>query len=103
MNVSIQHPQVVRFENLNRVATPPLPRDQQQSHRPHEPDHLIATIDPITGHDIGDVRGHPSLVDSNLTVYFESEETKSEYEHTPVNHPYEHSLGKPSDDIDRGG
>ena len=103
MNKSAQHAPAIRFEYLNWVATPPLPRDQEQSHRLHEPDHLIGTIDPITGNDIGDLRGHPSLVDGNLTIYFESEETRAEYEQTPVNHPYEHPLGQPSDDIDRGG
>ncbi len=103
MNTSTQHAPAIRLEDLNWVATSPLPRDQEQSHRLHEPDHLIGTIDPITGNDIGDVRGHPSLVDGNLTIYFESEETKTEYVHTPVNHPYEHSIGSPSNDIDRGG
>ena len=103
MNTSTQHAPAIRFDDLNWVATTPLARDQEQSHRLHEPDHLIGTIDPITGNDVSNVRGHPSLVDGNLTIYFESEETKSEYEHMPVNHPYEHSLGKPSDDIDRGG
>jgi hypothetical protein len=103
MNIPTQHATTIRFEDLNWVATTPLARDQEQSHRLHEPDHLIGTIDPITGNDISDVRGHPSLVDGNLTIYFESEETKSEYEHTPMNHPYEHSIGDPSDDIDRGG
>jgi hypothetical protein len=103
MNTTTQHTPAIRFEDLNWVATPPLPRDQEQSHRLHEPDHLIGTIDPITGNDIGDVRDHPSLVDGNLTIYFESDKTKAEYEHTPVNHPYEHFIGNPSDDIDRGG
>jgi len=103
MNTATQHAPAIRFEELNWVATTPLPRDQEQSHRLHEPDHLIATIDPVTGNDIGDVRGHPSVVDGNLTIYFESGETMPEYEQTPVNHPYEHSLGKPSDSIDRGG
>ncbi len=103
MNTSTQHAPAIRFEDINWVATTPLARDQEQSHRLHEPHHLTGTIDPITGNDVGDVRGHPSLVDGNLTIYFESEETKSEYEHTPVNHPYEHSIGNPSDDTDRGG
>ncbi len=93
----------LRFEELNWVATDALPRDQEQSHRLHEPDHLIGTIDPITGRDIGALQGHPSLVDGNLTIYFETEETKAEFEHTPFNHPYEHSVGEPSDDMDRGG
>ena len=103
MNTSTQHAPAIRFEELNWVATPPLPRDQEQSHRLHEPDHLTGTIDPITGNDIGELRGHPSLVDGNLTIYFESEKTKLEYEHTPLNHPYEHSIGDPADDSDRGG
>lgn len=103
MNASTQHSPAIRFEDLNWVATTPLARDREQSHHLHEPDHLIGTIDPITGNDIVDVRSHPSLVDGNLTIYFESEKTKSEYEHMPINHPYEHSIGTPSDDIDRGG
>ena len=103
IQTSSQHTPAIRFEELNWVGKTPLPRDQQQSHRLHEPDHLIGTIDPITGRDIGDVLGHPSLVDGNLTIYFESEETKSEFERTPFNHPYEHSVGEPSVDIDRGG
>ena len=93
----------IRFEELNWVATPPLPRDREQSHRLHEPDHLVCTTDPITGHDISDVMNHPSLVDGNLTIYFESEVTMHAFLKTPVNHPFEHSLGKPSEEIDRGG
>lgn len=93
----------LRFEELNWVATTPLPRDQEQSHRLHEPDHMINTIDPITGHDIIDVKNHPSLTDGNLTVFFESEETMQAFLDMPVNHPFEHSLGKPSEDLDRGG
>ena len=103
MNTATPHAATIRFDDLNWVATAPLPRDREQSHRLHEPDHLTGTIDPITGNDIGDLSGHPSLVDGNLTIYFESEETRLEYEHTPVNHPYGHSIGNPSDDIDRGG
>ena len=93
----------IRFEELNWVASSALPRDQEQSHRLHEPDHLIGTIDPMTGNDINDVIGHPSFVDGNLTIYFESEETKAAFEQMPLNHPYEHALGKPATDMDRGG
>ncbi len=93
----------IRFEDLNWVATEPLQRDQEQSHRLHEPDHLMNTIDPITGRDIENVLNHPSLEDGNLTIYFESEETKAEFERTPFDHPYEHSIGEPSLDMDRGG
>lgn len=91
------------FENLNWVAGSPLPRDCEQSHRLHEPDHLINTIDPITGHDITDVRNHPNIVDGKLTIYFESEQTMLEFINTPLNHPYAHALGRLPGDADRGG
>ena len=99
----IQHLPRIRFGELNWVASSALPRDREQSHRLHEPDHLIGTIDPMTGQDIIDVTGHPSLVDGNLTIYFETEKTKSEFQQMPLNHPYEHALGNPVDDMDRGG
>ena len=102
MNIS-HHTPAIRFGELNWVATAPLPRDQQQSHRLHEPDYLIGTIDPVTGRDILDLRSHPSLVDGNLTIYFESEATKAEFKRMPLNHPYEHAIGEASVDIDRGG
>jgi hypothetical protein len=69
----------------------------------HEPDHLIGTIDPMTGRDIIDVNSHPSLVDGNLTIYFESEETMAAFEQMPLNHRCEHALGNPAADMDRGG
>ena len=62
-----------KMENLNWVAADTLSRDQTQSQRLHEPEHLINTIDPMTGRDIEDVTSHPSLVDGNLTIYFETE------------------------------
>ena len=37
-----------------------MPRDQIQSHRLHEPEFRINTIDPMTGDDIEDVSSHPS-------------------------------------------
>jgi hypothetical protein len=100
---SLQRTHPIRFEELNWVASSALPRDQEQSHRLHEPDHLIGTIDPMTGRDIIDVMGHPSIVDGILTIYFESEETKAEFKQMPLNHPYEHALGKTTADMDRGG
>lgn len=103
INTPLQHTSAIRFGDLNWVATEALPRDKEQSHRLHEPDHLVNTIDPISGRDIWNLAAHPSIVDGNLTIYFESEETKAEFERTPINHPYEHSVGGPSVDIDRGG
>ena len=65
-----------KFEYLNLVSNDPLPRDQSQSNRLHEPDHLINSIDPMTGRDIGDVTNRPSLVGGNLTIYFETEASR---------------------------
>ena len=69
------HTPAFRFDALNWIATSPLPRDREQSHRLHQPEHLTGTIDPVTGNDIADVTGHPCIVDGNLTIYFESEDT----------------------------
>ena len=100
---SENHAPALRFEDLNWVASKPLPRDLEPSHRLHEPDHMINTIDPITGHDISDVTSHPHLQDGKLTIYFESEETRAAFKQMPLNHPYENALGKPAADMDRGG
>ena len=77
----------IRFEYLNWIATDPLPRDQAQSHRLHEPEHRINTIDPMTGVDIENVTRHPSLEDGNLTMYFETEGTRKAYLDMPLDHP----------------
>jgi hypothetical protein len=94
---------VIRFDALNWIGTDPLPRDQTQSHRLHEPDHLINTIDPMTGNDIDDVTSHPSLIDGNLTIYFETDATRKAYQEMPLNHPKPHLPYKATNDDDRGG
>ena len=93
----------IKFESLNWLATDPLPRDQTQSHRLHEPEHRINTIDPMTGDDIEDVTSHPSLVDGNLTIYFETEATRKAYQDMPINHPNLRLPYPATDDDDRGG
>jgi hypothetical protein len=105
MNIT-KHAQETRvrgFENLNWVTSEILPRDREQSHRLHEPDHLVNTIDPITSRDIKDLAGHPSIVDGNLTIYFESEATRRAYQETPIDHPCERLPENFPADIDRGG
>ena len=64
---------------INYVGTDPLPRDQTQSLRLHEPTQMLSSIDPITGRDIKDLSGHPYIVDGNVTMYFESDETRQAY------------------------
>ena len=98
-----QRTPALSFDSLNWVATAPLPRDQTQSKRLHEPEHLINTIDPMTGRDIEDVTNHPSLVDGNLTVYFETEASRKAYQELPLNHPNPHLPYQAANDDDRGG
>ena len=63
-----------------------LSRDKEPSHNLHEPQSMISTIDPITGRDIGRVEGKPSIVDGNMTMYFESEQTRQAYIDTNKSH-----------------
>jgi hypothetical protein len=93
----------IRFEFLNWIATDPMPRDQAQSHRLHEPEHRINTIDPMTGDDIENVTSHPSLVDGNLTMYFETVGTRKAYLDMPLDHPNLQLPYPTTDDDDRGG
>jgi len=93
----------IKFEYLNWVASDPLPRDQSQSHRLHEPEHLFNTIDPMTGNDIENVTSHPSLEDGNLTIYFETEATRKAYLDMPLNHPNACLPYPATADDDRGG
>ncbi len=93
----------LRIDAANWVATDCMPRDQEQSRRLHEPARMVNSIDPITGHDIGNVAGHPHLIDGILTVYFESAKTHQTYLDTPFNHPFARLPGKASVEGDRGG
>lgn len=93
----------IKYGEAGWIASSALPRDMAQSHRLHEPTSMINNIDPITGHDVMNVKGHPFVVDGIMTIYFESEATKQAYLDTPFNHPFSHLPGTPSDDDDRGG
>lgn len=93
----------IKFEYLNWVAVEPLPRDQTQSHRLHEPGHRINTIDPMTGEDISNVTSHPSLEDGDLTVNFATEATRKAYLAMPIDHPCQHLPYPATDEDDRGG
>ena len=73
-----------------------LPRDQEPSHNLHEPRSMISTIDPIPGKDVGNVEGKPSIVDGNLTMYFESEQTRQAY----LDEPKNHTLNLPGNNAD---
>lgn len=100
---SFQKAPPLRFAALNWVASDPMPRDQAQSQRLHEPEFRINTIDPMTGDDIENVTSHPSLEDGNLTVYFETEATRKAYIELPIDHPNVRLPFPATDEDDRGG
>lgn len=56
----------------------------------------VETTYPITRRHLGDIHNHPFVVDKGaheqLTIYFESEETKRKYLEIPVEHPFEQRL-----------
>jgi YHS domain-containing protein len=83
--------------STNYVAVDPLERDQAQSKRLHEPEQIHSSTDPITGVEIGDVSGHPYLIDGNVTIYFESESTRKEFMDMPLDHPF-HLVDNPTDE-----
>ena len=59
---------------------------------------IVTTTDPITGHDVSDLANAPFVVDGDLKIYFESEESKSEFVGIEVEHPgkdFEHNLDNP--------
>jgi YHS domain-containing protein len=67
---------------------------------------MTYTIDPITGKNIQEPAGHPCVHDKgesqDLTVYFESEETKRQFLEIPIEHPesdFHFTLDNPSDEI----
>lgn len=80
-----------------------MERDQEQSHRLHEPLSITSHTDQITGNDVMGAEDHPYIIDGILTVYFESEKTRSDYLSTPLNHPVSKLSNKPSPEDDRGG
>jgi len=96
-------PPTIKFEFANWVATDALPRDRAQSQRLHEPEYRIDTTDPMTGENIQDIEGHPSVVDGNLTIYFATEATRKAYLDMPLNHPNLRVPFAASDQDDRGG
>jgi len=93
---------VHRLDALNYVANEHLPREAEPSHRLHEPEQMITTIDPITGNDVTDLARRPTHVDGNITMYFESPETRQVYLDMPLDHPF-HLVDNPEDEGEAEG
>ncbi|MEE8342391.1 MAG: hypothetical protein V3R51_01190 [Gammaproteobacteria bacterium] len=50
---------------------------------------IVETTDPITGNDVKDIDHAPYIVDGELKIYFESEESKQAYLDIEVENPAE--------------
>lgn len=81
VNQELNHAEEIKMENSEGLRDDYiLDRDKTSGDRP---DKMISNIDPITGKDIPDINGRPFIVDGNMTMYFESEETKQAYLNMP--------------------
>jgi hypothetical protein len=56
---------------------------------------IVETTDPITGHDVKDLEHAPYVLEGDLKIYFESEESKQEFLGIEVEHPGEDFEHKP--------
>ena len=100
---SQQHGPVLEFGGGSLASKTPLPRAQEQSHLLHEPNSMISSIDPISGRDVMPMLGPPSLIDGILTIYFESEDVRTEFMNSPLTEPYHRLTGTASAEADRDG
>ena len=91
------------LQHLYWHATEALERDKEQSNLLHEPKFRIMTTDPISGHDVENYMDHCSLLDGNLTIYFDTEENCKQYKNMPFDHPNEHLPYAATNEDDRGG
>jgi hypothetical protein len=103
MNTTPLQSRPITSKFLNWPPVDAMQRDQEQSHLLHEPAFRVSSTDPMTGHDIDDIAHRPSLVDGNLTVYFETGENRKAFVDMPVNHPSLHLPYPATDEDDRGG
>ncbi|MBT9612815.1 MAG: hypothetical protein IV108_06060 [Burkholderiales bacterium] len=95
-------PDELSMESLNWRAADNLPRDRDQSHRLHEPNLMISSIDPMTGVEIDDLSGHPYIVDGNMVIYFETIETRQAFQDMPIDHPF-HLIDNPYEEGEAEG
>ena len=103
MYTPLKTPTFTNLQHFDWRATETLQRDKEQSHLLHEPTFRIMTTDPITGHDVENYRDHCSLLDGNLSIYFETEESCNEYQSMELNHPNLRLPYPSTSDDDRGG
>ncbi len=90
-------------KHFNKLPLDCLTRDRLQSNLLHEPKFRISNIDPMSGQDVVDFSSHPFVIDGNLTMYFQSEQTRKDYIKMPLNHPNLHLSFEATMEDDRGG
>ena len=78
--------------NISLARNGNLQRDKEQSLALHKPGFRIMKTDPISGHDVGNYLDHCSLIDGNLTIYFDTQENCKTFKAMPFDHPNLHLL-----------
>lgn len=96
-------PTSTNLQHFDWRATEALQRDKEQSHLLHEPKFRIMTTDPMTGNYVKNHIDHCSLMDGNLSIYFETEESCKQYQNIELNHPNLRLPYPATNDDDRGG
>lgn len=103
MNPPLKIPTFTNLQHFDWRATELLERDKEQSHLLHEPKFRIMTTDPMTGNYLKNHLDHCSLMDGNLSIYFETEESCKQYQDMELNHPNLNLPYPATNDDDRGG
>lgn len=103
MYIPLNTPPGNNLQHFNAQTSEALQRDQEQSHLLHEPKFRIMKTDPISGNNVENYKDHCSLMDGNMSIYFESEENCKEFQNMSFDHPNLHLPYPATDDDDRGG
>ena len=103
MNIRTPLSATAALQYFNPYHVEAMERDKLQSGLLREPRFRIMRSDPISCLDLEDYMSHCSLLDGNLTIYFETEANCLAYKAIPFDHPNLH-LPFPADvDDDCGG
>jgi len=91
------------LQHFHWQASETLQRDQEQSHLLHQPWFRVMKTDPISGNNVQNHLDHCSLMDGNMSIYFETEYNCKKYQNMPFDHPNLRLPYPATNDDDRGG
>lgn len=103
MNIRTPLSATAELQHFDPYPVEAMERDKLQSRLLHESRFRIMKTGPISGLDVEDYMSHCSLLDGNLTIYFETEANCLAYKAIPFDHPNLHPPFPADVDDDRGG